>query len=161
MRNFIYSFQRASPTSILTALWGCAMLPLWSLGIYQALKEENIFVQGLVMSSAAVGVALCFVVAPIARSRAAWFALFCTAMFAVANVGYNQHSLAQLGIGFVFTFAFFLAPTLLLLRATTVSGLDRQVTTANLASRTHKWRFVVATLLILLAIAVLYGLGSS
>ncbi|GEM_PF-5038689 len=160
-RNYAYGLNNMSKIELLIALWGCAMLPLWSLGIYQALKEGTIFVQGLVMSSAAVGVSLCFVVAPIARRRAAWLAILCMAVFAVANMGYNQHSLTQLGIGFVFAFACFLAPTLLLLRATTVSVLDRQVTTANLASSTHKWRFVVATLLILLAIAVLYGLGSS
>lgn len=73
--NWVGQPRRVNVFTFLNILWGCVMLPLWTLGVYYSFKEGPIEIQGLVMSSAALVVSLCLIVSPLFRRNAAITAL--------------------------------------------------------------------------------------
>ena len=150
---------------LLIVILGCGMLPLWALGLYYSFHEGPVMLQSLVMSSAALVVSICFMVATLLRREAATTALIFSTGFIAANLIYNVHSTTQLGIGFVLAFVFLFLPSLLLLLSSMPRSREQFFAAATLTLDMQTWSpksvglFLLCIVLLLVVLAGLYGLG--
>ena len=112
--NLVGQPKRVNIFAFLNILWGYAMLPLWTLGVYYSFKEGPIEIQGLVMSSAALVVSLCLIVSPLFRRNAAITALMFSFIFTAANFVYNTGSINQMISGLILGVLCLVVPSIFL-----------------------------------------------
>ena len=162
INNYVDQPKRVNIFHVLMIVWGCGMLPLWGLGFYYSFKEGPILIQSLVMSMAAIVVALCFIVSPFFRRAAAVIALVFSGVFTFANFVYNAYSGEMLTTGLVFAIVFFLLPSLALLLSSMPRYQAQFSARATFALDTRTW-FIggIAIFLLLVVLGGLYGLGLS
>lgn len=164
MRNTIeVQSQRVTILNFLFIIWGCVMLPLWTLGVYYSFKEGPIEIQGLVMSSAALVVSLCLIVSPLFRRNAAITALIFSFIFTAANFVYNTGSINQIISGLILGVLCLVMPSIFLLRSSISRTQPFAATTFTMTTQRLSYRaiglIVLCLLLLLVVIGALYGLG--
>lgn len=164
MKQQIYRRFRINLFDLLIVLWGCGMLPLWGLGLYYSFKEGPLLVQSLVMALAALGVALCFIAAPLLRLRKGIAAagLIFAAGFTLAHLLYNANEPAILYSGLVFALIFFWLPGVLLFLSALPPYQTRFFTNTATVINPSVWLLLVVGIgLFLLLLGGLYGFGFS
>jgi len=164
MRNRIV--DQAKNINILNFLvtgWGIVMLPLWVLIFYYSFKEGPLEIQGLVMSSLAIGVSLCFISTPLWKRPAAVIALVFGCVFTGANFIYNIESTNLLISGTVFSTLCLVLPSILLLRLPVLQSrsFGEAISTAPTPQGSYqRLGLLIVCLVVLLGMAVaLYGVG--
>ncbi|MFN8494970.1 MAG: hypothetical protein U0350_45625 [Caldilineaceae bacterium] len=149
---------------LLMVLWGCGMLPLSGLDLYSSVKEAPILVQSLVLSLAALGAALCFVIAPLLRYRKgiASVGLIFAAGFTVAHLIYNGSTFTLLLSGLTFALIFFWLPGVLLFLSSLPHYQARFFGRMSIPVNAKFWLILMILVgLLFLVLGGLYGIGFS